>query len=330
MNGKRIMLLQNLSRLRRTPALRNLVKETNLSVDDLIRPIFVTHHNKCLEIESMPGQFHYPLDEIEKIIEETIQLGINGIILFGIPAVKDEMATDTINENGIIQRAVRKIRKSFSEIIIITDVCFCQYTTHGHCGILDKDGMLDRKSSLKQLQIQALSHVNAGADFVAPSCMIDGMVKYIREILDNNGFENRGILSYAVKYASAFYGPFRDAVDSSPQTGNRKSYQMDPGNIREALKEAQIDQYEGADIIMVKPALPYLDIIREVKNQVSCPVAAYQVSGEYAMIKAAAQNNWIDENESMIESLLGIKRAGADIIISYFADAAARLINSKY
>ena len=321
------MPLQKPSRLRRTAPLRNLVRETRLCVDDLIRPIFVTHRNKRLKIESMPGQFHFPLDEIEKTIEESMKLGIKGIILFGIPETKDETGTDTINENGIIQRAVRMIRKSFPELIIITDACFCQYTTHGHCGILDENGSIDRTASLKQLQKQAISHVNAGADFVAPSCMIDGMVQYIREALDKKGYENKGILSYAVKYASAFYGPFRDAVNSTPQQGDRKSYQLDPGNIREALNEAQIDVDEGADIVMVKPALPYLDIIRDIKNHVSCPVSAYQVSGEYAMIKAAAENRWINENQSMMESLLGIKRAGADIIITYFADAAAKLIN---
>ena len=321
------MSLQKPSRLRRTVSLRNIVRETRLSVDDLIRPIFVTHLNKCLEIESMPGQFQFTLNEIEKTIEGSIKLGINGIILFGVPGTKDETGTDTINENGIIQKAVRKIRGSFPELMIITDACFCQYTIDGHCGILDKNGSIDRISSLNQLQKQAISHVGAGADFVAPSCMIDGMVKYIREALDNNGYENRGILSYAVKYGSAFYGPFREAVDSLPKQGDRKSYQMDPGNVREALKEAQIDEDEGADIIMIKPALPYLDVIREVKNKVSCPVAAYQVSGEYAMIKAAAQNKWMDANDSMMESLLGIKRAGADIIITYFADAAAKLIN---
>ena len=323
------MSLQKPARLRRTAALRNLVRETRFSVDDLIRPIFVTHRDKRLAIESMPGQFHFPLDQIEKTIEESMKLGINGIILFGIPETKDETGADTVSENGIIQQAVRKIRKSFPELIIITDACFCQYTTHGHCGILDENGSIDRKSSLKHLQAQALSHVIAGADFVAPSCMIDKMVQYIREALDSGGYEDRGILSYTVKYTSAFYGPFRDAVNSAPQQGDRQSYQMDPGNIREALKEAQMDQDEGADIIMVKPALPYLDVISEVKKQVSCPVAAYQVSGEYAMIKAAAQNSWMDENKSMMESLLGIKRAGADIIITYFADAAARLIVSK-
>jgi len=324
------MSLQKPTRLRRTASLRNLVRETQLSVSDLIRPIFVTHSNKRLAIESMPDQFHFPLGEIEKTIEESMKLGVNGIILFGIPENKNETGTDTINENGIVQQTVRMIRKSFPELIIITDACFCQYTIHGYCGILDENGDFDRKSSLKQLQKQAVSHVKAGADFVAPSCMIDGMVKYIREALDNNGYEDKGIFSYAVKYASAFYGPFRDAANSTPQQGDRKSYQMDPGNIREALKEAQIDEYEGADIIMVKPALPYLDVIREVKNQVSCPIAAYQVSGEYSMIKAAAQNHWIDENESVMESLLGIKRAGADIIITYFADSVASLINNKF
>ena len=317
------------SRLRRTVAIRNLVRETRLSIDNLSRPIFVTYRNKCLEIESIPGQFHYPLDVIEKTIEGSIKLGINGIILFGIPRSKDEIGTDTICENGIIQKAVKKIRGSFPELIIVTDVCFCQYTTHGHCGILNHNGDIDKISSLKQVQKQALSHADAGVDFVAPSCRIDGMVQHIREALDSNGFEDSGILSYAVKYGSAFYGPFRDAVDSSPKDGDRKTYQMDPGNIREALKEAHLDEAEGADIIMVKPALPYLDVIKEIKNQISCPVAAYQVSGEYAMIKAAAQNRWIDEDKAMLESILGIKRAGADIIITYFADAAARLIARK-
>ena len=326
---KRIMSLQKLSRLRRTASIRSMVRETRLSVDDLIRPIFVTHCNKRLEIESMPGQFHFPLDEIEKTIEESMKLGIKGIILFGIPDTKDETGTDTVNENGIVQQAVRKLRKFFPELIIITDACFCQYTIHGHCGILDENGNINRKNSLKQLQNQALSHTGAGADFVAPSCMIDEMVKYIREALDKKGYEDRGILSYAVKYASAFYGPFRHAVNSAPKEGDRKSYQLDPGNFREALKEALMDQDEGADIIMVKPALPYLDVIREIKNKISCPIAAYQVSGEYAMIKAAAQNSWMDENKSMMESLLGIKRAGANIIVTYFADAAARLIVSK-
>ena len=319
--------MQKLSRLRRTPCMRNLIRETRLSVDDFIRPIFVTHNNKRLEIESMPGQFHFPLDQIEKTIEESMKLGIKGIILFGIPEIKDDTGTDTINENGIIQKAVRKLRKYFPELIIITDACFCQYTTHGHCGILDENGSIDRIGSLKQLQEQAISHANAGADFVAPSCMIDGMVQYIREALNKKGYGDKGILSYAVKYASSFYGPFRHAVNSTPKEGDRKSYQLDPGNIREALNEAQIDVDEGADIVMVKPALPYLDIIRDIKNHVSCPVSAYQVSGEYAMIKAAAQNNWINENQSMMESLLGIKRAGADIIITYFADDAAKLIN---
>jgi len=327
LKGIEVMSLQKPSRLRRTVGLRKLVRETSLSVNDFIRPIFVTHRNKRQEIKSMPGQFHFPLDELEKTIAGSIKLGINGIILFGIPKSKDETGTDTTNDNGIIQQAVRNIRGAFPELIIITDACFCQYTTHGHCGILDKNGIIDRKSSLTQLQRQALSHVNAGADFVAPSCMIDGMVKYIREALDNNGFDMRGIISYAVKYASTFYGPFRNAANSALQQGDRQSYQIDTGNVREALKEAQIDVDEGADIIMVKPALPYLDIIREVKNHVSCPVSAYQVSGEYAMIKAAAQHNWLDENESLMESLLGIKRAGADIIITYFADAASKLIN---
>ena len=315
------------TRLRRNSILRKLVQETRLSRHDLVQPIFVTCSSKKTEIISMPNQYHIPLNIIEKEIEKVIKCGINSIILFGIPEKKDDEASDTISDNGIVQQAVRKIKKFFPDLLIITDVCFCQYTTHGHCGILDKNGMIDRKKSLKQLQKQVLSHANAGSDIVAPSCMIDEMIKYIRETLDDNIYEDIGILSYAVKFASAFYGPFRIAADSTPQHGNRKSYQLSPENIKEALKEAQIDECEGADVIMVKPALPYLDVIHQVKNIVKCPVAAYQVSGEYAMIKSAGEKGWIDENLCILESLTGIKRAGANFIITYFATHVGDLIN---
>ena len=317
------------TRLRRNPILRQLVQETQLSINDLVQPIFVTYSDKKTEIISMPGQYHIPLDIIEKEIEQLVNAGINAIILFGIPEKKDEEGLDTIDDNGIVQQALRRIKQYFPDILIITDVCFCQYTTHGHCGILDGRGLINRKKSLEYLQKQVISHANAGADLVAPSCMIDEMIKYIREALDKNEYEDIGILSYAVKYASAFYGPFRDAANSTPKHGDRRSYQIYPGNIQEALKEAKIDEDEGADIIMVKPALPYLDVIHQVKSIVQCPVAAYQVSGEYAMIKAASEKGWIDENKCILESLTGIKRAGANFIITYFAINAAQLIKDN-
>ena len=318
------MLLNKPVRLRRKTNLRNLVRENQISINDFIRPVFVTHQNDKREIPSMPGQYHFPIDKLEISIQNSMNLGVKGVILFGIPNQKDDKASDTINENGIIQRAIKQLKKSFPELIIISDACFCQYTNHGHCGLLDNDGNINNERSLLKLQKQAISHAEAGADFIAPSCMLDGMVKCIRNALDNKGFNDRGIFSYAIKYASAFYGPFRDAVDSMPKFGNRKRYQMDPSNLREAIREAKIDEYEGADIIMVKPAMPYLDVIKEVKDNILCPVSAYQVSGEYAMIKAASNNNWINEDDCIMESLLGIKRAGADIIISYFTDQVAK------
>ena len=317
------------TRLRRNPILRQLVQETHLSINDLVQPIFVTYSKKKTEILSMPGQCHIPLDIIEKEVEQLVNAGINAIILFGIPEKKDEKGLDAIDDNGIVQQTVRKIKQHFPDLLIITDVCFCQYTTHGHCGILDDKGLIDRRKSLEYLQRQVISHADAGADVVAPSCMIDEMVKYIREALDNSEHEDIGILSYAVKYASSFYGPFRDAAHSAPQHGDRRSYQLSPGNIREALKEARIDEDEGADIIMVKPALPCLDVICRVKNTVQCPVAAYQVSGEYAMIKAASEKEWLDEDKCILESLTGIKRAGANFIITYFAVNAAQLIKEN-
>jgi len=317
------------TRLRRNPALRQLVEETQLSINDLVQPIFVTSSNKKTEILSMPGQYHIPLDIIEEEIKSIVNTGINAIILFGIPEKKDDKGLGAISDNGIVQQATRQIKKYFPELLVITDVCFCQYTTHGHCGILNDQGLIDRKKSLDYLQKQVVSHANAGADVVAPSCMIDEMVKYIRNALDDNQYEDIGILSYAVKYASSFYGPFRDAAHSAPQHGDRKSYQLYPGNIQEALKEAKIDEDEGADIIMVKPALPYLDVIHQVKNIVQCPVAAYQVSGEYSMIKAASNKEWIDEDKCIIESLTAIKRSGANFIITYFAVNAAQLIQEN-
>jgi len=317
------------TRLRRNPILRRLVQETELSINDLVQPIFVTYSNEKTEILSMPGQYHIPLDIIEKEIKRLVNVGINAIILFGIPEKKDEKGLDAIDDNGIVQQAVRKIKQHFPELLIITDVCFCQYTTHGHCGILDKKGLINRRKSLEYLQKQVISHVNAGSDVVAPSCMIDEMIKYIRDVLDNNQHEDIGILSYAVKYASSFYGPFRDAAHSTPKYGDRQSYQIYPGNIKEALKEAKIDEDEGADIIMVKPATPYLDVIHQVKNLVQCPVAAYQVSGEYAMIKSASEKGWIDEDTCILESLIGIKRAGANFIVTYFATSAAQLIKKN-
>jgi len=317
------------TRLRRNPILRQLVQETHLSISDLVQPIFVTYSNEKTEILSMPGQYHIPLDIIEKEVEQLVDVGISAIILFGIPASKDEKGLDTINDKGIVQQAIKKIKQHFPDLLVITDVCFCQYTTHGHCGILDDKGLINRKESLEYLQKQVISHANAGADVVAPSCMIDEMIKYIREVLNNSGYEDISILSYAVKYASSFYGPFRDAAHSTPKHGDRQSYQIYPGNIQEALKEAKIDEDEGADIIMVKPALPYLDVIHQVKNIVQCPVAAYQVSGEYTMIKVASEKGWLDEDKCIIESLTGIKRAGANFIITYFAVNAAQLIKEN-
>ena len=322
------LILSRPDRLRKNPSIRALIRETRLSVEQIIRPIFVTSKSEKVEIPSMPGQFHFPLDKIEQTIENSLRLGINAVMLFGIPSSKDEWGSDTVNDLGIIQQTTRIIRKSFPDLIIFTDACFCQYTTHGHCGIIDSHGNIDRLKSLSQLQKLSISYADAGSDFISPSCMIDGMVKYIRESLDENGFEDRGILSYSAKFESAFYGPFREAADSSPQRGDRKKYQMDPCNIREAIKEAKLDEDEGADIIMIKPALPYLDVISKVKEKVLSPVAAYQVSGEYSMIKSASNHNWIDGDRSILESLLSIKRAGADIIITYFADDVYRLIES--
>lgn len=314
-------------RLRQTPEIRRMVRETFLRVDDFIYPIFVMHgKGKKEPIPSMVGNYRLSIDELIKEAEEVKSLGIPGVILFGLPEVKDQLGSQAYAEDGIVQRAVAAIKENVPGLVVLTDVCLCQYTDHGHCGII-RDGRIDNDTTLEILAEVALSHARAGADFVAPSDMMDGRVRAIRDRLEKEGYKDTGILSYAVKYSSAFYGPFREAADSTPQFGDRKTYQMDPANKREALKEAAIDVEEGADIIMVKPALPYLDIIHQVKANTNLPVAAYNVSGEYAMIKAADQKGWIDGESVMMEMLISIKRAGADIILTYFAKEAARLIN---
>ena len=316
-------------RLRRTDVLRRLVRETHLHTDDFIAPVFISAgENKKNSIPSMPGVYQWSIDRVNEEIDELLAAGIDKIILFGIPAEKDSTGSDSYSSNGIIQQSLKKLKQEYPDLFIITDVCFCEYTDHGHCGVI-KDKDVHNDSTLSLLGQQALSHVKAGADMVAPSGMMDGMVGEIRFVLDTGGFDHIPIMSYAVKYGSAFYGPFRDAVESTPQFGHRKSYQMDPANIREALKEVELDILEGADIIMVKPALAYLDVISHVKDISNLPVACYNVSGEYSMLKAAAEKGWIDHDSAMMEMLLSMKRAGADIIITYFAKEAAQLIKSK-
>lgn len=311
-------------RLRRNDNIRRMVRETTLSVNDFIYPLFVTEGKEIRNpISSMPGNYQLSIDQLIIEVKEVYKLGIPAIILFGIPAHKDEIGSDAISEKGIIQRAVRAIKDAVPEIYIITDVCFCEYTDHGHCGPI-KDGEVDNDATLDLLAKQVLTHANAGADMVAPSGMMDGMVASIRNALDENNFKHLPIMSYAVKYASAFYGPFRDAAESAPQFGDRCGYQMDPPNAREALNEVDLDVEEGADIIMVKPALPYLDIIHQVYDRINLPVAAYNVSGEFSMVKAAAQLGWIDERRVAMEMLTAIKRAGASLILTYFAKDAAR------
>jgi porphobilinogen synthase len=313
-------------RLRRTPAIRKIVRETHLSVDDLIYPIFVKHGRGEREpIPSLAGQQRLSVDELVRECVALRSLGIPGVIIFGLPKAKDALGSEAYAGDGIVQQAVAAIKEKVPELTVITDVCLCQYTDHGHCGII-RDGLVDNDETLEILSRVALSHAQAGADFVAPSDMMDGRVGAIRERLEEEGFKDTGILAYAVKFASSFYGPFREAADSAPQFGDRASYQMDSANAREALKEALLDVEEGADIIMVKPALPYLDIIQQVRAHVTLPVAAYNVSGEYAMVKAASERGWIDGEKVMLEMLLSIKRAGADIILTYFAKEAAGIL----
>ena len=320
---------QRLRRTRRTAALRGLVRETRLSPQDFIYPIFVTAGEDTKNpIESMPGIFQLSINHAVSEARRVHELGIPGVLLFGIPNEKDEAASGAYDPEGIVQLATRAIKDAAPELLVVTDVCLCEYTSHGHCGVVEKDsGEILNDVSLELLARTAASQAEAGADIVAPSDMMDGRVAAIRSELDREGFENTPIMAYASKYASAFYGPFRDAAESTPQFGDRRSYQMDPANAREAFVEANLDEEEGADILMVKPALPYLDVIRRVKDQTNLPVAAYNVSGEYSMIKAASENGWIDERAAVMEALTGVKRAGAEIIISYHAPDVARWLN---
>lgn len=311
-------------RLRATPELRTLVRETApLLVEDLIQPYFVVEtedRNFRKEIGSMPGQFQLSIGQLEKQVERAVDTGLHSVILFGIPAVKDAKACGAYADDGIVQEAVRLLKNRWPKLFVITDVCLCEYMSHGHCGILTPEGVVRNDATLPLLAQTAVSHVRAGADMVAPSDMMDGRVAAIREALDDAGFTGTPLMSYAVKYASAYYGPFREAAESAPSSGDRKSYQMDPGNAREALREAYADLDEGADALIVKPAGPYADIIRLVRDHVDVPLCAYQVSGEYSMIRAAGINGWVDERAVMLESLTGLKRAGADTIITYFTE----------
>lgn len=310
---------QRLRRLRSNENIRRLVRETALSVDDLVYPVFVTHgEGVARPVESMPGVYNYSIDMLLKHLEEAARLEIPGILPFGIPAEKDEVGSGAYAEEGIIQQAVRAIKKSYPEFLVITDVCLCEYTSHGHCGLI-RDGRVENDPTLDLLAKTAVSHAAAGADMIAPSDMMDGRVGAIRRALDQRAFEGVPVMAYSAKYASAYYGPFRDAAGSAPQFGDRRAYQMDPANSDEALREVWLDIEEGADIVMVKPALAYLDVIRRVKDEFAYPVAAYNVSGEYAMVKAAAQRGWVDERRIVLETLTGIKRAGADIVITYHA-----------
>jgi len=306
-------------RLRKNPAIRSLVRETHLDWSQLIYPVFVAETSvRQTPVDSMPGIFQFNIDGVVKECSTLYEKGIRSFLIFGLPEQKDEKATSAYDEHGIVQEALRRMRREFPEAILFTDVCLCEYTSHGHCGIV-KDGIILNDESVELLARTSLSHAQAGADFIAPSDMMDGRVAAIRRILDENGFSDIGILSYAAKYSSAFYGPFREAAHSAPQFGDRKTHQMDPANRLEALKEMQSDLEEGADMIMVKPALSYLDIIREARNRFDVPIAAYNVSGEYSMVKAAAKNGWVNEKVIRDEILLSIRRAGADIIITYFA-----------
>ncbi len=320
---------QRLRRTRRTAGLRGLVRETRLSPQDFIYPIFVTAEADTRNpVESMPDIFQLSINHAVAEARRVRELGIPGVLLFGIPNEKDEAASGAYDPEGVVQLATRAIKDAAPELLVVTDVCLCEYMSHGHCGVVEKDsGEILNDVSLELLARTAASHAEAGADIVAPSDMMDGRVAAIRSELDREGFENTPIMAYASKYSSAFYGPFRDAAESAPQFGDRRSYQMDPANAREALVEASLDEEEGADILMVKPALPYLDVIRRVKDRTNLPVAAYNVSGEYSMIKAAAGNGWLDERAAVMEALTGIKRAGAEIIISYHAPDVARWLN---
>nr|WP_289036789.1 porphobilinogen synthase [uncultured Allobacillus sp.] len=316
-------------RLRRTPAMRDLVRETHLNKEDLIYPLFILEENgQRNEVSSMPGVYQVSLDRLTEEMKEIKALGIQAVLLFGLPKEKDEVGTQAYDNEGVIQQATRLIKQEYPEILVVADTCLCEYTSHGHCGVIH-DGYVDNDASLPLHVQTAVSQAQAGADIIAPSNMMDGFVKEIREGLDEAGFENIPIMSYAVKYASAFYGPFREAADSTPQFGDRKTYQMDPANRIEALREADTDVEEGADFLIVKPALSYLDIVREVKDRYTLPVVAYNVSGEYSLIKAAAQNGWVDEKAIVMEKITSMKRAGADLIITYFAKDIAKWLSES-
>ena len=326
-----------LRRLRTTPALRAMVSETELNTRDFIYPLFVRHGEGRNEIRSMPGIFQLSVEEAVREAESAARLGIPSVILFGIPAEKDPIGLENFSDDGIVQQAIRAIKREIPEMVVVTDVCMCEYTDHGHCGILNTgehyqpqlpQGYVLNDATLAVLGRAAISHAECGADIIAPSGMMDGMVASIRNALDSVGYENLPILSYSVKYASSLYGPFREAAQGAPRFGDRKSHQMDPGNVREALREAAMDIQEGADMLMVKPALPYLDVLYRVHESFpELPLVAYNVSGEYAMIKAAASNDWLDECKVVLETLTGIKRAGADLIITYHAKEAARWLS---
>jgi porphobilinogen synthase len=311
-------------RLRRNEKLRELMRETTLNIKDLIYPLFVCPgKDRVLPVSSMPGIAQHSVDRIVKECQEVDSLGIPGVILFGIPEGKDPVGSEAYSDTGVVQNAIREIKEKVPGLLVITDVCLCEYTDHGHCGVIE-GGEVDNDATLELLAKEALSHAQAGADMVAPSDMMDGRVGAIRTILDENGFSQVAIMAYAAKYASGFYGPFREAAESTPQFGDRRSYQMDPANTDEALREVELDIREGADIVMVKPAMAYLDVIYRVKQKFGYPVAAYNVSGEYSMVKAAGKNDWIDEKRIMTELLISIKRAGADIILTYFAKDMAK------
>ena len=313
-------------RLRESPLMRSMVRETSLRIDDFVYPLFAVHGRGVREpIGSMPGQYRLSIDELLKECKDAASMGIPAVLLFGLPREKDPRGTEAYAEDGIIQQAVRAVKDTIPDLLVITDVCLCEYTSHGHCGVVE-DGRIKNDPTLELIARTAVSHAEAGADLIAPSDMMDGRVAAIREGLDESGFPETPIMAYSAKYASAFYGPFREAADSTPQFGDRRSYQMDPANAMEAMREVALDVDEGADIVMVKPALPYLDVIARVKGEFGLLVAAYSVSGEYAMLKAAGQLGWLDEDRAVLEALTGIRRAGADIIITYFAKDAARLI----
>jgi porphobilinogen synthase len=313
-------------RLRRTEGLRALGRETKLSRDDFVLPLFVcSGTNVRREVSSMPGVFNLSVDETVKDVSQAFDLGVRSVIVFGLPEAKDEHASGAYAEDGVVQRAIRAIKKQTPDMITMADTCLCEYTSHGHCGVV-QNGEVINDESLKLLAQTAVSQAQAGADVVAPSAMMDGQVAAIRNALDKSGFEHIPIMAYAVKYASAFYGPFREAADSAPAFGDRRAYQMDPPNVREAMREAELDYAEGADILMVKPATVYLDVLRMVRERFDVPLAAYHVSGEYALIKAAAQKGWIDEQRVMLETLTSIKRAGADIILTYYAREAIKAL----